>query len=246
MSKSRSAFHLLLRILTPLFLLAAPAFLVLAALRDIKGVLPISFALVCMALLLFFLRRECKPPKVREILPIVVLAAVAAGGRVLFSALPNFKPVTAVVIIAALVYGPESGFLTGALAALAGNMFFGQGAWTPWQMYAWGLIGYLAGLTRRLPLLRKRLPLMLLGALLSLVYGLVMDTWSVVSYLNPDSAGALTAVYGAGLAFNLSHAASTFVFLGLFAGWRTRLEALQSRYPGSDPAHEDKRDFVWR
>lgn len=35
--------------------------------------------------------------------------------------------------------------MVGALAALVSNMFFGQGPWTPWQMYAWGLIGYLSG-----------------------------------------------------------------------------------------------------
>ena len=52
---------------------------------------------------------------------------------------------SAIAIIAGVAFGRRSGFMVGALAALASNFFFGQGPWTPWQMYAWGLVGYLAG-----------------------------------------------------------------------------------------------------
>ena len=85
----------------------------------------------------FFASFEASRPALRQIMPTV--------GRVLFAPIPDFKPVSAICILAGAVFGRRSGFLVGALAALVSNFFFGQGPWTPWQMYAWGLVGYLAG-----------------------------------------------------------------------------------------------------
>ena len=36
--------------------------------------------------------------------------------------------------------------MTGAMARLVINMFASQGPWTPWQMFCWGLLGFLGGL----------------------------------------------------------------------------------------------------
>ena len=76
----------------------------------------------------------------RQIMPTLVLAALAAAGRILFGPIPDFKPVSAIAIIAGATLGRRNGFMVGALAALTSNFFFGQGMWTPWQMYAWGEI----------------------------------------------------------------------------------------------------------
>ncbi|MFR7797549.1 MAG: ECF transporter S component [Collinsella sp.] len=81
----------------------------------------------------------------RQIMPTLVLAALAAAGRILFGPIPDFKPVSAIAIIAGATLGRRNGFMVGALAALTSNFFFGQGMWTPWQMYAWGLVGYVGG-----------------------------------------------------------------------------------------------------
>ena len=96
----------------------------------------------------FFLVFEKKKPQARELVPIAVMAALGVVGRTLFSLipLPNFKPVSAIVIITAVAFGPETGFLTGALTGFLSNFIFGQGPWTPWQMFCWGMIGFVAGL----------------------------------------------------------------------------------------------------
>ena len=80
---------------------------------------------------------------------IAVMAAIAVVGRMAFFMLPQFKPVTAIVIITGISLGAEAGFLTGAVAGFVSNFFFGQGPWTPWQMFAFGIIGFLAGLLFR-------------------------------------------------------------------------------------------------
>ena len=80
-------------------------------------------------------------PTTRVLALVATLAAMAALGRVAFAALPNVKPTTDIVLIAGYVLGGAPGFMVGAVAALAWNLFFGQGPWTPWQMVGWGGVG---------------------------------------------------------------------------------------------------------
>jgi len=96
----------------------------------------------------FFWVFDKKKPQARELVPIAVMAALGVVGRTVFAVvpLPNFKPVSAIVIITAVAFGPETGFLTGALTGFVSNFIFGQGPWTPWQMFCWGMIGFIAGL----------------------------------------------------------------------------------------------------
>lgn len=106
----------------------------------------------------FLLVFDKKKPQARELVPIAVMAAIAVVGRTVFEIipLPNFKPCSAIIIITAVAFGPEAGFLTGALTAFVSNFIFGQGPWTPWQMFTWGLVGFLAGILQNAGVLRKR------------------------------------------------------------------------------------------
>lgn len=130
---------------------ATPAILVACALTSTDQTTLLSLVVVLASLGVFFGTYESSAPRLRDIMPTVVLAALAAAGRILFAPIPDFKPVSAIAIIAGVVFGRKSGFMVGALAALASNFFFGQGPWTPWQMYAWGLVGYGAGLLAAIP-----------------------------------------------------------------------------------------------
>lgn len=98
----------------------------------------------------FFLVFDKKKPQARELVPIAVMSALGVVGRTLFAIvpLPNFKPCSAIIIITAVAFGPEAGFLTGALTGFVSNFIFGQGPWTPWQMFCWGMIGFIAGLLK--------------------------------------------------------------------------------------------------
>ncbi len=88
-------------------------------------------------------------PTTRVLALVAALAALAALGRVAFAPLPNVKPTTDIVLIAGLVLGGAPGFMVGAIAGLASNVFFGQGPWTPWQMAAWGAVGVAGALFAR-------------------------------------------------------------------------------------------------
>ena len=129
-------------------LLLPPIFLAVMAVTAYPYAAAASIAIILLALLPFFIGFEQKKPRPRDLVPIAVMSVIASLGRALFAAVPNFKPTTAIVMITGMQFGPLAGFLTGALSALAGNMFLGQGPWTPWQMYAWGPDWFFVGHSR--------------------------------------------------------------------------------------------------
>lgn len=100
----------------------------------------------------FYLTFDKRKAQARDLVPVALMAAMCVVGRAAFSIvpLPNFKPVTAIVMITAIAFGAKAGYLTGALAALLSNFLFGQGPWTPWQMFSWGMIGLVTGLLYRI------------------------------------------------------------------------------------------------
>ena len=134
---------------------ATPAVLAACAIANFDQTALLTLVVVLASMGIFFASYEASRPRLRDIMPTVVLAALAAAGRILFAPIPDFKPVSAIAIIAGVAFGRKSGFMVGALAALASNFFFGQGPWTPWQMYAWGLVGYGAGLLAMVPAKRR-------------------------------------------------------------------------------------------
>lgn len=114
-----------------------------------------------------------------------VMTAFAVFGRIAFAPIPNFKPTTAIVILSGLAFGPASGFLTGALSALLSNFYFGQGLWTPVQMLAWGLIGFLSGLLTNCKFRDKLWKIVLFGLFCAALYGMILDTWNLIFFVRP-------------------------------------------------------------
>ena len=175
----------------------------------------ISMLLVLETLLPFAMIFEDRKPQARELIIIAVLCAIGVAGRGAFFMIPQFKPVVALVIIAGVAFGGETGFLVGALTAFVSNMFFGQGPWTPWQMFAFGIIGFLAGvLFRKGWLCRSRLSLSVFGGVTTfLIYGGIMDTSAVLMVQANPSASMLVSAYLMGIPFNIIHSVATIFFL---------------------------------
>lgn len=197
-------------ILSVIFLLLV---LILAAIFQFEQTAAFTLLASILTIVPFFLNFEKEKKKPRDLMPIVILSAMAIAGRLLFTPLPNFKPVTAIVIITGIAFGAESGFMTGALTALISNLFFGQGPWTAWQMLAWGLIGFFAGILAEKNLFNKTWKILLYGSIATLLYGLLMDTWTIISYVRPLNLASAMTSYSFGVIFNLSHILSTIIFL---------------------------------
>ncbi|MDR1245725.1 MAG: ATP-binding cassette domain-containing protein [Clostridiales Family XIII bacterium] len=186
----------------------------------------ISMLILLETMLPFALAFESRKPQARELVIIAVLCAISVAGRAAFFMLPQFKPVLALVIIAGVAFGGESGFLVGAITGLVSNIFLGQGPWTPWQMFSFGLIGFLAGVLFRKGLIgRSRASLCVFGALAALaVYGPIMDSSMVLMYQIRPTRLMFLAAFLQGIPFNLVHATATVVFLLIIS--RPMLEKL--------------------
>lgn len=139
----------------------------------------VSLALSVVACIPFFVSFEKGKNDARRIVIIAVMTALSVAGRFVFAPIPFFKPVTAIVIITAIYLGAEAGFITGAFSAVVSNFYFGQGPWTPFQMFAWGLIGFLAGLLAK-RLLESKVLLIIFGALSGVVFSFIMDVWTTL------------------------------------------------------------------
>ena len=156
----------------------------------------------------------------RELVIIAVLCAIAVAGRAAFFMLPQFKPVLALTIIAGIAFGGETGFLVGAMTMLASNVLFSQGPWTPWQMFAMGISGFLAGVLFRKGLLRRtRSSMCVFGALCAIVvYGGIMNPTSVLLWGGGSiNAKMILTYYITGFPMDCIHAFATVFFLYIAA-----------------------------
>ena len=217
-----------------LMLLIVPALLYLSVrIFHGKKYMISSLIVVFAAMLPFFMMFEGRKPKAREIMVIAVLSALGVSGRAAFFMVPSFKPVAAFVILTGISFGGEAGFLVGCLIMLISNMFMGQGPWTPWQMFSFGIIGFLAGILYKKGILKARkIDLCIYGFLsVVLIYGGIMNPASVLMAYGHITKESLLAFYISGLPVDLVHAASTVVFLCIMSQpLLTKLERIKVKY----------------
>ncbi len=172
----------------------------------------VSFLMVVLALILFLSGFEKKEIGTRRMILVSVMTALSVAGRML----PLLKPITALTVLSAMYLGSEAGFLVGALSAVLSNFIMGQGPWTPFQMFAWGIIGYLAGLLAK-PLLKSRALLYAYGLLSGLAYSMLLDIWTVVWTYQEFTLKEYAAAMTTALPYTVLYAVSNLLFLMLFA-----------------------------
>lgn len=194
-----------------------------------------SMCIIVISIFIFLWSFEKRKPKTREIVTLAVMTALAVVGRLAFFMTPQVKPCAAIIIITGVMLGKQSGFLCGALTAFVSGFFFGQGPWTPWQMIAFGIIGFLSGVLfskKNIKYAYNKWIISIYGFLATFViYGLILDTATVFMYTDAPKTGTFVATYLSGIVFNLIHAASTFVTLFLISNATIKkLERLKIKY----------------
>ncbi len=200
---------------------------------DDQKYLFISLLVLFECMVPFFLVFEGRKPQARELVIIAVLCAIAIAGRTLFIALPQVKPVLAIVIISGAAFGGETGFMVGAVTMLVSNFYFGQGAWTPWQMFAAGIIGFLAGVLFKKGLLyQSRGVLCVFGFIVTVViYGGIMNFSTLILTRTPVNFQTVTAYLLQGLPLDIIHGFSTLAVLFFLAEpMLEKLERVKTKY----------------
>lgn len=193
----------------------------------------VSALILVLAMVPFFISFEKKNKAAREIVVLASLTALAVVSRAAFYMLPQVKPIAAVVIIAAVSFGYEVGFLVGALSMFLSNMLFGQGVWTPFQMVALGMVGLLCGLLFSSSKYKSnRWIVGITGGLITFfVYGFIVDTHSVLMMVSEYSLASVSAVYLAGVPLNFVFGATTAAVLILFGkAFCEKLDRLKRKY----------------
>lgn len=190
----------------------------------------ISLAVVIFACVPFFLSFEKKNSSARKVVLLAVMTAFSVAGRFIFAPIPFFKPVTAMVVIAGMYFGCEFGFLTGALSALISNFYFGQGAWTPFQMFSWGIIGFIAGVISN-PLIKNKVILILYGVFAGIAYSLMMDVWTVLWMDGYFNIGRFYAAVVTALPVTVKYIISNIIFLLILTPlFKKKIERLKTKY----------------
>ena len=215
-----------------LFLIPLTIFIGIYYLGDKKYYF-ISLLIILETMIPFGFAFENRKPKARELVIISALCAIGVAGRTAFFMLPQFKPVAAIVIISGVAFGGETGFLVGAITAFVSNFFFGQGPWTPWQMFSFGIIGFLAGIMFQKGILRKtKTDMCLFGFLATFViYGGIMNPASVIMWQSNININMVLSSYVMGMPFDFIHAVSTVFFLFFAAEpMLEKLERIKIKY----------------
>lgn len=191
----------------------------------------VSAFVALLSCLPFFIAFETNENTGRELVVIAVMCAISVVGRLIFAPIPGFKPVTAVVIITGAVLGAEAGFITGSMTALCSNIFFGQGPWTPFQMFSWGIIGFISGLIFFKRQKKNLIFIIIAGMLFGVLFSLLMDIWTAVSVSGEFIVNEYIACVIAAIPVTIEYAVSNAVFLAvLFNPFNKKLERIKTKY----------------
>ena len=189
--------------------------------------------IIILAMIPFFAGFESRRLEARELVTIAVMCAIAVASRIVFIMFPGFKPIVAIIMITGMAFGPSAGFLTGAMGAFVSDFVFGQGPWTPWQMFAFGIAGFIFGLLsgrgpvkaeaglpsgfsggRTMKKTLQRLPVSLFGfAVIVVIVGPILDTCTLFTMTTTVNASSAATVYLTGLPVNLIHGLAVFLTL---------------------------------
>lgn len=191
----------------------------------------ISIIIALLSCVPFFVRFEKGKSGAREMIVIAVMSAFSVVGRLIFAPIPAFKPVTAITIISGVALGPEAGFIVGSMTAVVSNMFYGQGPWTPFQMFVWGFIGFLAGVIFRKSKKPNRILLSIVGAFGGVLFSLLMDIWTTLSLDGEFLLSRYLVNVASSLSFMAIYAVSNIVFLVVLAHpFLEKLNRIKTKY----------------
>ncbi|MGI8609170.1 MAG: ECF transporter S component [Candidatus Dormibacteria bacterium] len=152
------------------------------------GYLPLLGISVAAVLVFAVMESAARSLDSRRLALLAAIAAIDAGLRLsLVGGIAGFSPVFFLILCAGYVFGPSFGFLTGTTCLLASAVATGGiGPWLPYEMFAAGWVGTLAGLARpRLPRAPRRRDLLILGAVglvTGFAYGAATDVFDWATY----------------------------------------------------------------
>ncbi len=179
------------------------------------------FILIIGIILAFFRIFEKSKPTVEHLVLIAIMVAISVMGTLPTAAVPGLQAASFIIIMTGIVFGRETGFITGVLTPLVMGLFFGLGYWTVLQMIAWGLMGLTAGMLSS-KLEKNKYTRAAFGFGWGFFYGWITNI-SMLPFLSSITTASVLGVYAASFPFDLVHAITNAVLLILFYGLFERI-----------------------
>ena len=174
-----------------------------------------AVAIIILSIIPFYVFFEQRKIKTSEIVTLSVMIALCVASRAVMAYIPQVKPTCALVIVTAIAFGSNVGFLTGSLAMFVSNFIFGQGMFTPFQMLGMGLVGFICGLIfHKKPNSNNKIAVSIVGGIACfLIYGLIVDSCSFFMMSTDFTLKSAVKIYLSGISFNLIHGITTGILL---------------------------------
>ena len=208
------------------FVVLIPLTLFLGGKLPGKGYYITAAAIIAELAVPFFMTFGKRRPQAKELIVIAVMCILAVIGRVAIP-IPSFKATFAVIMLTGIAFGPEAGFIVGAITAFVSNFFYGQGAYMPWQMMAYGAGGMLAGfvfIKNKIP--RKPWIMAPFGFLAVVLWvGPLLDSSQLFLMMPEINFAAMAKLLKSGFTVNVSQGACTALVMLLLG--KTVLEKLE-------------------
>ncbi|MBQ8504155.1 MAG: ECF transporter S component [Clostridia bacterium] len=171
--------------------------------------------IIVFSMIPFFVFFENRKIKTSEIVLTAMMVVLCVASRAVMAFIPQVKPTCALVVVTAVAFGPNVGFVVGSLSMFVSNFLFGQGMFTPFQMLGMGLVGFFSGLIfwRKSYNTNRILVSSVGGILCFIVYGFIVDSCSVLMMVTQYTPKAILSVYTSGLPFNIIHGITTGLLL---------------------------------
>ncbi len=198
----------------------------------------ISLIFLLLLIIEFFILFEEKISGAKEVAVISIIGAISAVSRIPFAMIPSVQPCSFIIMATGYALGSYAGFMVGIETALLSNFFLGQGAWTPWQMLAWGVAGIIGSAMRAVPKKFRIYIFMVVGFLYGYLFGLITNIWYWLAFIYPHTWQSFLMVESLSLWFDTLHGVGNVVFIDLFADefvkilerYKGRFSLFQSRY----------------
>lgn len=158
----------------------------------------------------------------RKISRLALLTALCIVLRYAFSGLPNVQPITAIFLVVSVCFSLPEGIMLTTLTMFVSSFLLGFGPWVLWQIGSFSLV-LTIWFYVLYPLTNYLKPVKIIGvsldrlgyqaifaAILGIVYGMVIDTWSAILF------GTKIWLYVlSGMPYNIAHSLSTLFFYPL-------------------------------
>ena len=214
------------------FLCVIPLTLYLGTFLSGRGYYITGTLIIIELMIPFFMAFEGRRPQGRELVVIAVMCAIAIVGRIAIP-IPNFKAAFAIIMLSGIAFGAETGFVVGAISAFGSNFFYGQGAYLPWQMMAYGAGGMLAGFVFRKGCVSKKPWIMAIFGFFAVILwvGPLLDCAHLFLMMPQISLSTISVTLLSGFPVNFSQSICTVLVMLLFGKpLLEKLDRIKTKY----------------